>query len=318
MSARDDRAKIFLLDEPDEFLRVFLAQAAVTRVARPDECDVAVYPRLVRDIRHNHRCDLGPYGGLRDGLRGRPLLVFSQNDYEGVIDCDGLRTLVYRTGLSRRWRLPNEFTLPFLWIVHPDGFSERVPGERPVIGFCGTLKNRRLRRRTLDYFAGRRDFTSNYLVRERFWAEGIPADQAKAEYEQNIDSSDFVICDRGIGNWTVRMYEVLSRGRIPVLLDTGAVLPGIRSGSFDDTIILARTRRQLAERILEVWRTDDLVARQRRCRALWLDNFSMAGFAGTLSAHLARLAADPDYREQVFATGPASRAKAAIRRAIYR
>jgi hypothetical protein len=317
MSSRADGVKIFLPDEPDEFLRIFLSHAQVKRVARDDAFDFVVYPKLVRDIRHRYLCDLGAYGCPNIRRHGKPLIVFSQNDYEAVIECAGLPTLVYRTGLSRGWRLPNEFTLPYVWITHPDTFAERPRAAAPVIGFCGTLKNRSTRKRTLAYFTGRREFARNYLVREKFWAAGLPVAQAKAEYEHNIDASDFVICDRGIGNWTVRMYEVLSRGRIPALLDTGAVLPEIRSGRWDDTLVTARTRRGLADRILAVWQDDDLMARQRRCRALWAENFSMTGFAGNLSANLERILADPEYKGRIFGSSTANRTKHLVRRAIY-
>jgi hypothetical protein len=67
-----------------------------------------------------------------------------------------------------------------------------------------------------------------------------------------------------------------------------------------------------------VWRSDDIVDRQRRCRALWADNFSMTGFAGNLSSNLERIVGDPAYRDRVFGNGTANRTKYAARRALYR
>lgn len=54
--------------------------------------------------------------------------------------------------------------------------------------------------------------------------------QARLEYLENMVSSQFVVCIRGGGNYSLRFYEALSLGKIPILIDTDCVLP------FDDQI----------------------------------------------------------------------------------
>jgi hypothetical protein len=49
--------------------------------------------------------------------------------------------------------------------------------------------------------------------------------QARREYIENMLASDFVLCIRGDGNYSLRFYEALSLGRVPVLLDTDVRLP---------------------------------------------------------------------------------------------
>ncbi|MGY2050024.1 hypothetical protein [Methylobacterium sp. JK268] len=314
MPAGERVPRIFLPAEPDPFLRIFLSHARLERVASEAESDLVLHPDLIRDVRRNVRCPLPPPAAGPP----RPAVVFAQTDYDVLIEAQGRDTLVYRTGLTRAWRLPREFALPYVWITHPDTVGARVPADKPVIGFCGTLRNRATRRRTLAHFARSDAFTCNYIIRDKFWAAGLPVEQAAADFAANIEGSDFVVCDRGIGNWTVRMYEVLSRGRIPVMLDTGGLLPEIRSGSYADTIVTARSRRELARRILEVWREEDVAARARRCRALWEENFSMTGFARNLSGNLARLVADPAYRAAIFRHDLPVRLRAAARRFAFR
>ncbi|WP_018261967.1 hypothetical protein [Methylobacterium sp. WSM2598] len=314
MDEGDRLPKIFLPAEPDPFLRIFLSHAALERVGSEAESDLVVVPSLVRDARTHVHCRVE---GVVEG-GGKPLVVFAQTDYDVIIDAPGRDAIVYRTGLTRAWRLPHEFILPYVWITHPEGIVEKPPGATPVIGFCGTLRNRGTRRRTLAHLARTPGFTSNYIIRDKFWAQGLPVEQAAAEFAANIEQSDFVVCDRGIGNWTVRMYEVLSRGRIPVMLDTGGLLPQVRAGRFEDTLVVAASRRQLVEAIRAVWRDDDVPARQRRCRALWEANFSMTGFARTLSDNLARIVGDPAYRARVLGLTPADRVRRAARRLAYR
>ena len=45
------------------------------------------------------------------------------------------------------------------------------------------------------------------------------------EYYENIKNSDYVICLRGTGNFSIRLYETLMMGRIPIFINTDCLLP---------------------------------------------------------------------------------------------
>lgn len=45
------------------------------------------------------------------------------------------------------------------------------------------------------------------------------------EYDTNIKNNLFTLCVRGAGNFSLRLYEVLSSARIPILIDTDDVRP---------------------------------------------------------------------------------------------
>ncbi|WP_431135838.1 exostosin domain-containing protein [Psychroserpens mesophilus] len=49
--------------------------------------------------------------------------------------------------------------------------------------------------------------------------------QTNKEYYENIRESDYILCVRGAGNFSVRLYETLMMGRIPVFVDTNCLLP---------------------------------------------------------------------------------------------
>ena len=53
----------------------------------------------------------------------------------------------------------------------------------------------------------------------------LPREILRAEYLENITYSDFVLAPKGDGNFSVRFYEALALGRIPVLVDTDCSLP---------------------------------------------------------------------------------------------
>ena len=49
------------------------------------------------------------------------------------------------------------------------------------------------------------------------------------EYYDNIKKSDYVICIRGSGNFSIRLYETLMMGRIPIFINTDCLLPFLGS-----------------------------------------------------------------------------------------
>jgi len=53
----------------------------------------------------------------------------------------------------------------------------------------------------------------------------IPPETARQEYIENMIDSDFVLAPKGDGNFSMRFYEALSLGRIPILIDTETILP---------------------------------------------------------------------------------------------
>src|SRR5262249_27047502 len=157
---------------------------------------------------------------------------------------------VFRTTLYRSRRRSFEFAQP-AW---SEDFVERYAhGELPVrtkpaeptVGFCGLAPRARLARfrhggsqsalraraptRLRRTTAGQ----TNSLVGKDFVGGAVgtgntdtsPMQRVRGEYVQNMLDSDSVLCARGAGNFSFRLYETLSCGRIPVFVDTDCVLP---------------------------------------------------------------------------------------------
>lgn len=49
--------------------------------------------------------------------------------------------------------------------------------------------------------------------------------KARQEFMDNILQSDFVLCPKGDANTSARLYETLSLGRVPLIIDTDVILP---------------------------------------------------------------------------------------------
>ncbi len=50
-------------------------------------------------------------------------------------------------------------------------------------------------------------------------------DELRREFVDNIDTTDYTLCQKGDANQSTRIFEVLSMGRIPLVIDTECVFP---------------------------------------------------------------------------------------------
>lgn len=185
--------------------------------------------------------------------------------------------------------------------------------EKPVIGFCGMapnglvtgLKERaqviyrnlksgpydtqevisssNLRYNSLQVFEKNDAFTTNYIIRQKYRG-GVQTEENRRktteEYYQNQIDSDLVLCVRGVGNFSLRFYETLAMGRIPVFIDTDSPLPDISPKSWHDYIIWV-DKKDVAKApgIAQQWlKGKDILEQKRTNRKLWLDHFRLDNF----------------------------------------
>ena len=53
----------------------------------------------------------------------------------------------------------------------------------------------------------------------------IGSEQQKKAYAEHLQRNTYILCPRGSENYSFRIYEALSFGRVPVIIDTNVVLP---------------------------------------------------------------------------------------------
>ena len=143
----------------------------------------------------------------------------------------------------------------------PDHF-ELDYTKKPIVGFCGQanasvfnafleqlkiiIKNlrsyvwlsaqepqavsssTRLRAQLLAKLAASNLITDRFILRQQYRAgvkTKVEKQQTTDEFYQNIAQSAYVLCVRGAGNFSVRFYETLMMGRIPVYVHTDGFLP---------------------------------------------------------------------------------------------
>lgn len=123
------------------------------------------------------------------------------------------------------------------------GFSSGALREscRYLLYRLGWLSNRRHliahtpRVQALRALRRTRGVRTAFLLRNQFafnrWGVlqpgGTPqsATQQRREFIENLDTTDYALCARGLANCSIRFYEAVSLGRIPLFVNTRCVLP---------------------------------------------------------------------------------------------
>ncbi len=92
--------------------------------------------------------------------------------------------------------------------------------------FSYELMAKKIRGKACRTIKANPSITSNFIIRNGFWAAGIDdKNKARTEYAANLISSLYAIATRGGGNFSYRLFEILSCGRIPVFINTDSILP---------------------------------------------------------------------------------------------
>jgi hypothetical protein len=131
------------------------------------------------------------------------------------------------------------------------------------------------------------DVYTNFIIRQGFWGgkKGPATDKLalRREFANNILGSDYALAVRGTGNFSYRLYEVLSCGRIPLFINTDCVLP------FEEVIDWKKKFVWIEEADLDQVELrikafhdnmdpDEYLARQHEMRSLYEEWLSPTGF----------------------------------------
>jgi hypothetical protein len=296
-------------------------------VSDPEQADIFALPHVWSHYVAGGRFDEARAMADGARLRGKPVLVWHTGDLTPILPFDNAQVLANAIARSRRrpnWHVAPRFIDDPL-AIHADGMLvSRAKPARPLVGFCGygaasgwkiaysvghgalarlrawggrepyepapMLPAALLRSRVLRRLRAHRGVDVTFIVRTRYRGGVRTADSrhpTAVEFFRNMLDTDYTVCVRGYGNWSIRFYETLACGRIPVLIDTDCTLP------FDNAIDWQR---------ICVWVPDHDVAHvgeyvadfhsrlsnrefrdhQRHCRAIWERYLTPRGFLGRL------------------------------------
>lgn len=236
-----------------------------------------------------------------------------------------LRPSGYRSKLpSTHQGMPVFFSDPLQKYFGTTDIFIREKREKPVIGFCGQAEGNlvkygvdllRTAGRNLAYYTGLSPYepqslypstllrsqvlkniaqdyrlTSNYVIRTKYRAGATTPEEKHAtslEFYKNMVESDYIVCVRGGGNFSVRLYETLAMGRIPVFVNTDCLLPLSDKINWREHVVRmeAKNINQLGDAILEFHHKlsdKQFKTLQQENRNLWLNQLGINSFFHTL------------------------------------
>lgn len=259
----------------------------------------------------------------------KPIVIFFSSDrsHEDIPFND---VFVFRQSILASRKSPRDFVMTAMYedLVSNylgDKVIVREKKDRPVIGFAGfadlgswknSLKSlvhranslvskdsflpyegHRLRNVALQNFYNSTLVESNFIIRNNmaFFGTSDPGEKLRLrlEYVNNIIESDYTFCCRGRGNFSIRLFETLCCGRIPIFLNTDCALPYDFKIDWKKYAVWVNEHElpNIVEKVLEFHEnlsSQEFIDLQCKCRGLWEVWLSNEGFMANLHEHFNR------------------------------
>ncbi len=238
-------------------------------------------------------------------------IVFFNSDDDTDITTEGL--IIFRTSYYKSKQKANTFALPGWSLDFVNYFPQKtfdvLPyGQKPSVSYCGyidkkpkTIKDiiksfikkevvtqellaKKRRGKACRIIQANTGIQANFIIRDGFWAEGMnDKNKARNEYAQNMIGSLYGIATRGGGNFSYRLLEILSCGRIPVLINTDCILPFDSIINWKEHVLWVEENEldKIDELVLKFHKSKtpaELKTIQENNRKLYVDYLSPTGF----------------------------------------
>jgi hypothetical protein len=218
-----------------------------------ENCDYVVLPEKYNKSKIDR---FKPLLNLAD-IHDKPILIFFLDDSAEKINIKN--SYIFRTSLYKKNKSNNEFSMPS-WVE--DFTSKYFNGNLPAINkqskisvsYCGYTKNwkdwikqligkdygiwRSLRYRCVNILKKDKRIITKFIIRNDFWGGAYYKKnkfsqkqllelqmRVRLEYINNLLEGAYALATRGNGNFSMRFYEILGMGRIPLFINTDCVLP---------------------------------------------------------------------------------------------
>lgn len=146
------------------------------------------------------------------------------------------------------------------------------------------------------------ELDTNFIVRNQFYGGSISwlngnsiwdfnlKQKVRQEYINNMLGSDYILCIRGSGNYSHRLFDALCCGRIPVFVNTDCILPYDFEIDWKKYCIWIEEKELsiVAKKIVEFHNkisSNEFIELQERCRTLWKNWLSPEGFFTNFHRH---------------------------------
>lgn len=220
------------------------------------EAELALYPFVFHD---RDRARVDEFVSQAESRQLRTVL-FAGGDLEPVMQSASI--VLLHPGPTRGAQpLADVVALPFFFTDRASGDVARQDGDRPTVAFCGQGAERPtarafqavaraaqnmehrlrprvvppplrghvgLRSRAIEQLRRHAGVEEHFVIRDAYRAGATSGEErarTQREFDDNLRTSTYALCVRGVGNFSARFSEALSFGRVPLFVNTNCVLP---------------------------------------------------------------------------------------------
>jgi len=216
---------------------------------------------------------------LSSNYRTKTVIVFQVEDYEGKYSYYE-NILLFRSSRHQKYTNTNEFTLPYPWAESIEAFPPIESMPKLKIGFCGQFgKNLNHRMRMLLYFKLSKNVEADYILRTKFWGIDYHNNkEVRKEYVDSFEKHAFILSPRGAGNFSMRHYESMNFGRIPVVINTDMILPFSSVIDWQETIVFEKGPKRCIKKMKQILSSGSLVDYQLKSKKIYDEYLSYDNF----------------------------------------
>lgn len=295
-----------------------------------EKCDFGIIPMSMQYLMLNHKKKESFEFIEFCKNKGKKVLVFSGGDF-GVSINDSNVITIRLGGFNSVLNANTFIMPPFIddpYTKIDKVFSTIVKDDQPTIGFVGHSNGGFLKfiKEFAVFLNGnynrlcRKDMTEfqkfypssikrfkylkiitkinyincDFILRKKYRAgakNSTSKEKTTVEFYENMNSNLFTFCLRGSGNFSVRFYETLAMGRIPVLIDTDCRLPFLERISWrQHCVIIAEKEIKKVPSIISDFHknrsNEKLQLIQENNRELWHNYFTKTNYFVQFSKEL--------------------------------
>ena len=295
-----------------------------------NECDVVFLPLTLNYYANNKKLDVVDDLAARAKNYHKTTFVWVDGDHRARYDhpnCVFLKYFGYQSeSRENEFIIPAELNLDLVHVFLDGKLEIKEKDEKPSIGFDGIAtypllklvmtigKNilqklkydifrspfegdpiipfLLIRKRILDQLQFTDNITANFTIRNSFAPGTLGAQEtARLEFINNILKNDYTLCYRGAANYSLRFYETLCLGRIPLFINTDCKLPFEDQVDWRDICIWVEESElpEIDDIILDFHHSvtkSQFIEKQVYCRELWLKYFSKEEFYNQFHSYL--------------------------------
>jgi hypothetical protein len=218
--------------------------------------------------------------------KNKNVIAFFNDDYDCSIDLPK-NLVLFRTSANKTMLLNNEKIMPAFCEEIEFSVPKKEIIDEKVISFCGQVDS--FREGVFSRIFSNKSLNTNFIFRKGFWAAEMQNKElARQQYFKNINDSLFVLCMRGAGNFSYRLYETLSAGRIPIIVNSDLKLPLENFLNWNEfSVIVDKEEIRFLDLILEEFVQDkNLIELCKNNQKIWDEYLSPYGFIKNFKAYL--------------------------------